>query len=160
TLTASGNSFTDSYGPFQAHVYVIDNGGTGTGGGGTGGGGTGGGGTTAPTVSFTNPPATTTTVSGTVTVTLAASGGSGSGYAYKLDVDGANVYTGSNPSFSWNTTAVGNAPHTLLATVTDSNGQSGNATRTLTVSNTVTPPPPPPTGSLQVFMTQPTAGAR
>src|SRR5206468_11072169 len=57
TLTASGNSFTDSYGPYQAHVYVLDNGGTG---GGTGGGGTGGGGTTAPTVSFTHPPATTT----------------------------------------------------------------------------------------------------
>ena len=159
TLAASGNSFTDSFGPYQAHVYVLGNGGTG---GGTGGGGTGGGGTTAPTVSFTNPAAGTTTVTGTVTVTLAASGGSGTGYNYKLDVDGANVYTGTNPTFSWNTTTVNNASHTLTGTVTDSAGQSGSATRTLTVSNTTTtppPPPPPPTGGLQVFVTQPTGGA-
>src|SRR5207244_10481350 len=100
TLTASVNSFTDSYGPYQAHVYVIGNSGTGTGGGGTGGGGTGGGGTTAPTVSFTNPPATTTTVSGTVTVTLAASGRSGSGYAYTLDVAGGSDHPGPNPTLS------------------------------------------------------------
>src|SRR5204862_881510 len=85
TLAASGNNFTDSFGPYQAHVYVLANGGTGgTGGGGTGGGGTGGGGTTAPTVSFTNPAAATTSVSGTVTVTLAGSGGSGTGYTYTL----------------------------------------------------------------------------
>jgi hypothetical protein len=159
TLAASGNSFSDSFGPFQAHVYVLANGGTGTGGGGTGGGGTGGGGATAPTVSFTNPAATTTSVSGTVTVTLSASGGSGTGFNYQLAVDGANVYTGSNPTFSWNTTTVSNASHTLAATVTDSAGQSGTASRTLSVSNSTTPPPPPPTGGLQVFLTQPGNGA-
>ena len=152
TLAASGSSFTDSFGPFQAHVYMLDNGGTGT------GGGTGGGTTGAPTVSFTNPAAATTTVSGTVTVTLAAAGGSGTGYNYKLDVDGSNVYNGTNPSFSWNTTTASDAAHTLTATVTDSAGQSGSATRTLTVSNTTTPPPPPPSGTLQVFLTQPTNG--
>jgi len=154
TLAASGNNFTDSFGPYQAHVYVLANGGTGGSGGGTGGG------TTAPTVSFTNPAAATTSVTGTVTVTLAGSGGSGTGYTYKLAVDGANVYTGSNPTFSWNTTTVTNASHTLTATVTDSAGQSGTATRTLTVSNTTTPPPPPPpSGTLQLFLTQPSGGA-
>jgi hypothetical protein len=154
TLAASGSTFTDSFGPYQAHVYVLANGGTGGGGGGTGGG------ATAPTVSFTNPAASTTSVSGTVTVTLAGSGGSGTGYTYKLDVDGANVYTGSNGTFSWNTTTIGNAAHTLTATVTDSAGQSGTATRTLTVANTTAPPPPPPpTGSLQVFVTQPANAA-
>jgi hypothetical protein len=159
TLGASGNSFTDSFGPYQAHVYVIGNGGTG-GTGGTGGGSTGGGTgeTSAPTLSFTNPAASTTSVSGTVTVTLAASGGSGSGYVYRLAVDGATVYTGTNPSFSWNTTAVSNASHTLTGTVTDSAGKSGSASRTLTVSNTTTTPPPP-TGALQVFVTAPTSGA-
>jgi Bacterial Ig domain len=159
TLTASGNSFTDSFGPFQAHVYVIGNGGTGGSTGGTNGGTGGTGGTSAPAVSFTNPPASTTSVSGTVTVTLAGSGGSGTGYTYQLAVDGANVYTGSNGTFSWNTATLSNAGHTLTATVTDSAGQSGTATRTLTVSNATTTPPPAPTGSLQVFVTQPSAGA-
>jgi hypothetical protein len=152
-LTASGNAFTDSFGPYQAHVYVIGNGGAG---GGIPGGG--GGGPTAPTVSFTNPAAATTTVSGNVTVTLAAAGGSGTGYNYELAVDGTNVYTGANATFSWNTTNATNAAHTLTAKVTDSASLSGTASRTLTVSN-VTPPPPPPSGGLQVFVTQPGPGA-
>ncbi|HET7340911.1 MAG TPA: Ig-like domain-containing protein [Methylomirabilota bacterium] len=134
TLTASGSSFTDSYGPFAAHVYVIANGGTG----GTGGPG---GGTTAPTVTFTNPAATTTTLTGTVTVTMAGSGGSGTGYTYTLAVDGTTVYNGTSGTFSWNTTAIANGSHTLTATVTDSAAQSGTANRTVTVSNTVATPP-------------------
>jgi len=156
TVAASGNSFTDSFGPFQAHVYVLGNGGKGGTTGGTSGG-TGGGTTISPTVTFTNPAASTTTVSGTVTVTMAASGGSGSGYTYKLAVDGASVYNGTNGTFSWNTTTASNGGHTLTATVTDSAGQSGSATRTLTVSNTTTTPPPG--GTLQVSITQPTRGA-
>jgi hypothetical protein len=159
SLAASGNGFTDTFGPYQAHVYVIANGGTGSGsGGGDGGGGTGGGGSNAPTVTFTNPPASTTSVTGTITVTMAGTGGSGSGYSYKLDVDGSNIYNGTNGTFSWNTTTATNASHTLTATVTDSAGQSGSATRTLTVSNPNAPPPPPPSGDLQVFVTQPTGG--
>jgi hypothetical protein len=89
----------------------------------------------APTVSFTNPAAGAI-LSGTVTVTMAGTGGSGTGFTYKLAVDGITVYSGTNGTFSWNTTAVANAAHTLTATVTDSAGQSGVASRSVTVSNT------------------------
>ena len=37
------------------------------------------------------------------TVTLAAAGGSG-GYTYVLAINGRGVYTGTNPTFSWDTT--------------------------------------------------------
>ncbi|HUF92412.1 MAG TPA: Ig-like domain-containing protein, partial [Candidatus Limnocylindria bacterium] len=87
-----------------------------------------------PTVTFTNPAAGAT-LSGTVTVTLNATGGSGTGYTYTLAVDGVNVYSGTNNSFNWNTTNVSNASHTLKATVTDSAGTAGTASRTVTVSN-------------------------
>lgn len=153
TLAPAGRSFTDSFGPYQAHVYVLGTGGTGGSGGGTGGGGTPG----APTVGFVNPAAGST-VSGSVTVTLAASGGTGSGYTYRLAVDGANVYTGANTTFSWNTTNVANGSRTLTATVTDSGNQSGTATRTVTVSNG-TASPPPGTGGLTVALTAPGNGA-
>ncbi|HXH84218.1 MAG TPA: Ig-like domain-containing protein [Candidatus Tectomicrobia bacterium] len=150
----SGTSFTDSFGPYQAHVYVIANGGTTSGGGDTGGGDTGGG-TTTPTVAFSNPPAGAT-VSGTTTVTMTASGGS-SPYTYRLAVDGTTIYTGANGTFGWNTTAVANGSHTLTATVTDSGGRTASATRTVTVSNTTTTPPP--AGTLQVAITAPRSGA-
>jgi hypothetical protein len=160
TLAASGRAFTDSFGPYQAHVYVIGSGGTG---GTSGTGGTGGTGNTpsAPSVTFVNPAAGAT-VSGTTTVTLSGSGGSGSGYTYRVTVDGTTVYTGTNPTFSWNTTTASNGSHALGATVTDSGSQSGTATRSVTVSNTTTTPtttPPPPTGNLAVAITAPTSGA-
>jgi Bacterial Ig domain len=88
----------------------------------------------SPTVSFTNPAAGAT-VSGTVTVTMAASGGSGAGYTYRLAVDGITIYSGTNPTTSWNTTAVSNATHTLRATVTDSAGGTGTVSRSVSVSN-------------------------
>jgi hypothetical protein len=94
-----------------------------------------------PTVSFMNPAAGAT-VTGTATVTMAASGGSGTGYAYKLAVDGVNVYVGTNNTFSWNTTTATNAAHTLTATVTDSAGHSGVASRSVTVSNAAVAPSP------------------
>jgi hypothetical protein len=90
----------------------------------------------SPTVSFTNPAAGAT-VGGTATVTMAASGGSGTGYTYRLAVDGITIYTGTNNTTPWNTTAVSNAPHTLTATVTDSAGNTGTASRSVTVSNGV-----------------------
>src|SRR5438552_531104 len=147
TLTASGSSFTDSFGPYAAHVYVIGNGGTG--------------GTPDPPPTPSNPtvgfsaPAANSTVSKTATVTLAASGGSGSPYAYTLKVDGTTV-PGTGPTFSWDTTTIANGGHTLTATATDPMGGTGTATQTVTVSNTVTPPPT--TGTLSLFVTQPTGG--
>jgi hypothetical protein len=161
TLSASGSAFSDSFGPYQAHVYVIGNGGSG------GSGGTSAGpdpnpspSPGAPSVSFTNPAAGAT-VSGSTTVTLSGSGGSGSGYTYRVSVNGGNVYTGTNPTFSWNTASVANGTQTLTATVTDSAGGTGTATRSVTVSNgTTTPlPTPPSSGDLTVALTQPRSGS-
>src|SRR5436190_7035044 len=146
TLTASGSSFTDSFGPYAAHVYVIGNGGTG--------------GTPTPsnpTVAF-SAPASNATLSSTATISLAASGGSGTGYTYSLTVGSTTTTTvpGTGPTYSWDTKTVPNGGHTLTATATDPMGGTGTATQTVTVSNTVTPPPT--TGALKVFVTQPTGG--
>ena len=135
TLTASGNSFTDSFGPYAAHVYVIGNGGTG--------------GTPAPpppstpALSF-SAPAPNTTLSNTATISLAATGGSGTGYTYTLTVGSPTTTTipGTGPTYSWDTKTVANGAHTLTATVTDSGGKSASATLPVTVNNTTTPPPP------------------
>src|SRR5204863_8670871 len=70
TLAASGNGFTDTFGPYAAHVYVIANGGS---------GGPRPPSPSNPTVAFT-APAPNATVSAVATVTVAGSGGSGSGY--------------------------------------------------------------------------------
>jgi hypothetical protein len=111
--------------------------------------------TAAPlTAGFTNPAAGAT-VSGTVAVGLTASGGSGSGYSYRLSLDGAQVATAA--SYTWNTSTASNGSHTLVVTVTDSAGQTATSSRTVTVSNSVSAPAP--TGSLKVFITQPTTGA-
>jgi hypothetical protein len=151
TLGASSNSFTDTFGPFAAHVYVLGNGGSG--------------GTppppsppptASPTVAFSAPSAGAT-VSGTTTVTLAGSGGSGSGYTYTLAA-GSTAVTGTGPSFSWNTTTSPNGSVTLTATVRDSAGRTGTATRTVTVANGTTPPPPP-SGALRLTVTQPRVGS-
>ncbi|HEV8584337.1 MAG TPA: Ig-like domain-containing protein [Methylomirabilota bacterium] len=100
-------------------------------------------------------PAENATVSGTTTVTLAATGGTG--YAYTLRVDGTTVYTGAGTSYAWNTSAVANGTHTLAATVTDSLNRTATASRSVLVNN-VTAPPPPTGGTLDVGLTQPTAG--
>jgi hypothetical protein len=97
--------------------------------------------TGSPTVTFSNP-AGNATVSGTTTVTMVAAGGSGTGYTYTLAVDGITVYAGSNATFSWNTTAVSNASHTLQATVTDSDAKTGTGSRVVTVSNSSGTPAP------------------
>jgi Big-like domain-containing protein len=125
--TVNGASWNDTFGPYEARIYVINGAGSGT--------------PPPPpppsgglSVSFTNP-ASGATVSGTTTVTAAASGGSGAGYSYQIKVDGATVYSGTNTSFSWNTTTVGNGSHTLSATATDSANGSATTSRTVNVSN-------------------------
>jgi hypothetical protein len=110
---------------------------TGNGGGNDGGGGGGGGTTPSPvTLAFTNP-ASGATVSGTTTVTTSAGGGTGSGYTYTVKAGSTTIYSGTNPSFSWNTASTPNGSVTLTATVTDSKGATGSASRAVTVSNTV-----------------------
>jgi hypothetical protein len=129
--SVSGASWNDTFGPYEARIYVINGAGSGT--------------PPPPppptptpssavSVSFTNP-ASGATLSGTTTVTAAASGGTGTGYTYRIAVDGTTVYTGTNPSFSWNTTTVANGSRTLTATATDSSNATATATRAVTVSN-------------------------
>ena len=84
------------------------------------------------TLAFTNP-ASGATVDGRATVSLSASGGIG--YTYTVKVDGATVYSGTNPSFSWNTGLVTNGLHTLTASVRDGQNNIGTTSRTVTVSN-------------------------
>ena len=100
-------------------------------------------------------------------MTLSATGGDG--YNYAITVDGAPLYAGTNPSFSWNTAAVANGSRTLSATVTDSQSRSASASRTVNVSNGTTspptpptpPPPPPPSGGADfaVSFSYPSTGA-
>ncbi len=125
TYAISGASWKDTFGPYEARIYVINGAGTPPPPPPPGGG---------LSVSFTNP-ANGATVNGTTTVTAAASGGTGTGYSYQIKVDGTTVYTGTNPSFSWNTTTVANGSHTLSATATDSASASATSSRTVTVSN-------------------------
>jgi hypothetical protein len=136
TFALSGASWTDTFGPYQARIYVVN--------------GAGSAGPTTPPpstggtleLSFTNP-ASGATVNGTATVTLSATGGSG--YSFTVKVDGTSVYSGTNPSFSWNTATVANGSRTLTATVTDSQSRTASASRTVNVSNTNTATPITPT---------------
>jgi len=121
-----------------------------------------GGGTAPPPLaaSFT-APAEGATVTGTVTVGMSASGASGTPIAFTLTVDGTRVFANSgsatSASFSWNTTSVGDGPHTLALTVQDGAGRTATAARGVTVQNAA-PPPPPPGGPISVFITQPRNG--
>ena len=64
-------------------------------------------------------------------------------------------------SYSWNTTQVKNGGHNFVVTVTDSDGRSATATRTLFVPNGGSTPPPSaplpgnPGTAFNVFITQP-----
>jgi hypothetical protein len=84
-------------------------------------------------VTFSNP-ASGATVSGTVTVSVGATGGDG-GYTYTVKAGTATIYSGTNGSFSWNTTATPNGDVTLNATANDAS-QSGTTTRSVKVANT------------------------
>lgn len=148
----SGSSWSDTFGPYEARIYVIGSGGSSTP---TDPTPTPTPTPTSPVVAFSNPAAGAT-VTGTASVTMAASGGSGSGYTYKLAVDGTNVYSGTNPSFSWNTANNANGTHTLSATVTDSKAMTGSATRSVTVSNTTATPTP--TASFTASFSYPAVG--
>src|SRR5438034_156986 len=95
-------------------------------------------------------PASGATVSGTISVGMVAGGGTAP-YTYTLTIDGAQVVSSGANTYSWNTLGYGNAAHTLGLTVRDNTGATASATRTVTVQNN--------TGTISVFITQPSNGA-
>jgi hypothetical protein len=117
-LTAAGSTFTDTFAPYQAHVYVIY------------------GGTGSPLTAAITAPTAGATVYGSVPIAASASGGAGSGYAYTIAVDGVTLATGSSPSVAWDTRTVVDGPHTLTVTVTDADGETQTASQAVTVLNT------------------------
>ena len=100
-------------------------------------GGGGGGGDNPPGVSVTSP-SDGATVSGSVTVTASASDDNGvtqveffvDGGSIGVDTDGSNGW-----SASWDTTAYANGGHTVSAVATDTIGQTGSDSVSVTVDN-------------------------
>jgi len=90
-------------------------------------------------------PTAGSTVQGKVTVEMQVAGGQAP-YRYSFRIDGAEVYTTTSSTtgrtYTWNTAAAADGPHTLAFSVTDNTGAGGSATATVTVKNgTGTPPP-------------------
>jgi hypothetical protein len=99
---------------------------------------------TPPTVSIT-APSTGSTVSGTVTVSVSATAsGTLSVAGVQLQVDGTNlgspVTIGPVYTVSWDTTKYANGLHTLTAIATDSGGNTGTASVSVTINNAVAAP--------------------
>ncbi len=96
-----------------------------------------------PAVSITSP-ANNASVSGTITVNVTASDTNGVA-SVQLQVDGANAgaaLTSAPYNFSWDTTTVSNASHTLTAVAKDMSGNAGvSAAVKVTVNNADTTPP-------------------
>jgi len=105
--------------------------------------------------SFTNPT-NGATVEGVATVTLKATGGTG--YNFKVTVDDAQLYAGTNPSFSWNTTTAANGTRALTATVTDARSRTAVASLTVTVANSSPTPPRSPGAGFTVSFIYPASG--
>jgi hypothetical protein len=103
-----------------------------------------------PTVNIT-APALNATVSGATVTTSATATDNGTVSKVEFFID-AEVNPrvsltnspGNSYSYTLDTTALSNGTHTLKVVATDNALNSGQATRTFTVSNTVTPPPTPP----------------
>ncbi len=102
--------------------------------------GQGGGGGGPPSISISSP--SPGTVSGTVNLTASCTPqGSATVGSIQFSIDGdifGAAGTASPYTLSWNTLTAANATHTISATCTDSNGQTGTAsTVTVTVSNSM-----------------------
>lgn len=109
--------------------------------------------TTAPTVSFSSP-ASGSTLSGTVSVQVNASDNIGVS-AVNFYVDGVlhSTKTASPYTFTWDTTRVSNASHTLRAVASDAAGNSSSSQMSVNVSNLTDATPP------VVSITSPSNGA-
>jgi chitodextrinase len=97
---------------------------------------------TPPTISLTSP--TTTTVAGTVAVAATATDNVAViGVQFKLDGTNLEAEDTTAPySISWNTTGVGDGPHTLTAEARDAAGNVGSSLMALTVANQAPPSTP------------------
>jgi len=91
---------------------------------------------TAPTVTITNP-SNGATVSGSVNVTANASDDNGvTQVEFFVDSTSLGVDTTAPYSASWDTTAYSDGAHTVSAIATDTIGQTGNNSVSVTVQNT------------------------
>jgi hypothetical protein len=110
----------------------------------------------APLAAQLTSPADGATVSGSVTVGMTVSGSTASSRTFQLAVDGTTVFSqttsATTTSFSWNTTTVANARHTLALNVSEPGGARATAARSVIVQNAATPPG---AGTLRVAITQP-----
>jgi Bacterial Ig domain len=133
-VSVSGNTFSDTFGPYQAKVYVV-------------GGGQGG-----CQASITSPT-DGSTVSGTVNVDM---WGCVPPNSFNLYRDNTLVFSqqvdAGGVSYPWNTTLVTNAQHALYVTVTD---VTNTTTTSPTVHVNVNNNPP---SSCVIYITSPTAG--
>jgi hypothetical protein len=106
-----------------------------------------------PAVALT-APAEGATVSGTVAVRASASDNAGVTQV-AFFVDGASIGTDTNGadgwSVAWDSTAVGDGAHTVMATATDTAGQTASDSHAVTVDNVDAPP--------SVTVTSPAEGA-
>jgi hypothetical protein len=89
-------------------------------------------------VTITSPVANST-VKGTVAINVSVQGSTGNPNTFTLSIDGTALnsksVTGTSTKFSWNTRQRSNGQHTTSVRVTDVNGASGVASKTVTVAN-------------------------
>lgn len=88
-----------------------------------------------PSVAITSP-ADGATVSGIVNITADASDDNGITQV-EFFVNGASIGVDTTPSYesSWDSTAIADGNHTITATATDTNGQTGSDSNSVTVDN-------------------------
>ena len=121
-LAVSGASFTDTFGPYAAHVYILE---------------------AQPELEVRLlTPGDGATLSGTVTVAAEATGGDAQTYTFA--VDGATIASGPGSTTTWDTRTVANGPHVVGVAVTDTAGRTASASAKVTVDNPVVVPPAAP----------------
>src|SRR5438132_2385474 len=104
---------------------------------------------------FITTPAESATVSGTVWSDIWAENYVGTSNTYTLSIGGSVVATGTannHATLAWDSRSVADGPQTLTATMRDSAGHVGTATRALIIKNGTTP-------TLTAAFTSPAAGA-
>ncbi|UJG40538.1 MAG: hypothetical protein K9W45_11965 [Candidatus Heimdallarchaeum aukensis] len=92
----------------------------------------------APTVSI-DSPSNGDTVSGVVTILVSATDKEDGDLIADIYIDGVFIVHANQ--YDWDTTAYADGSHTIEATATDSGGQTGSDTISVTVANDATPPP-------------------